>query len=78
MKKLMKRLTGRRSGQTTAEYGIIVALIAIASISIILIFGNQIRELFFKEAQQLAGDADARVDDHTTGGDPARDSLTDW
>jgi Flp pilus assembly pilin Flp len=46
-----------RSGQTTAEYAIIVALVAVCSIAIIMIFGNQIRNLIGAEAGQLAGNA---------------------
>ncbi len=44
-----------RSGQTTAEYAIIVALVAVCSIAIIMIFGNQIRNLIGAETQQLQG-----------------------
>ena len=57
MTRMMKRLVGRRRGQTTVEYGIIVALIAIASISVIMIFGNQLRALFAGESKQLSGGA---------------------
>jgi len=44
-----------RSGQTTAEYAIIVALVAVCSIAVIMIFGNQIRNLIGAEADQLSG-----------------------
>ena len=44
-----------RSGQTTAEYAIIVALVAVCSIAIIMIFGDQIRALIGAESQQLGG-----------------------
>lgn len=59
MSKWLTRLSGLRSGrkgQTTAEYAIIVALIAVSSIAIILIFGDQIRALFSGEARRLATD----------------------
>ena len=65
MTRLMKRLVGARRGQTTVEYGIIVALIAIASISIIMIFGDQLRALFAGETEQLSGDSAATVEDKT-------------
>ncbi len=39
------------------EYIIIVALVAIASIAVVTIFGNQIRELFSASTQNLQGKA---------------------
>ena len=71
MSKLLARVFGvRRSrlGQTTAEYAIIAALVAISSIAIILIFGNQIRAIFFASSEQLAGNSSATTTDQTTGG----------
>jgi Flp pilus assembly pilin Flp len=47
----------RRSGQGMTEYIIIVALVAIASIAVVTIFGDQIRELFSASSQNLAGNA---------------------
>jgi len=51
---------GRRSGargQGMTEYIIITALIAIAAIGIISLFGDNIRKLFGASAQSLAGEA---------------------
>ena len=45
----------RRSGQGMTEYIIIVALVAIASIAVVTIFGNQIRSLFSASTLQLQG-----------------------
>lgn len=45
-----------RKGQALAEYSIIVAIIAIASIAVVTVFGKQIRALFAGSAHQLAGD----------------------
>jgi Flp pilus assembly pilin Flp len=45
---------GRR-GQSTAEYIIIVALVAIGSIAIITVFGNQIRALFTTAVRVMSG-----------------------
>jgi len=50
-----------RSGQTTAEYAIIVALVAVCSIAVIMIFGDQIRALIGAESQQLGGNSNAQV-----------------
>ena len=53
----------RRSskGQTTAEYILIVVLVAVLSIGIITIFGNQIRALFGYSTKQMAGEDDATL-----------------
>lgn len=45
----------RRRGQGMTEYIIIVALVAIASISVVTIFGDQVRELFSAVTQALQG-----------------------
>ena len=50
-------LRTKRSGQGMTEYIIIVALVAIASIAVVTIFGDQIRELFSSSTQNLQGNA---------------------
>jgi Flp pilus assembly pilin Flp len=78
MANLFNRKRGKK-GQTMTEYIIIVALVAIASIAIVTIFSNQIRELFFKSSKQLSGDTSAAVTDKGQGADGAVDqSLNDW
>jgi Flp pilus assembly pilin Flp len=52
--KNLKKLAKRR-GQGMTEYIIIVALIAIAAIGVITLFGNNIRKLFGASAEALAG-----------------------
>jgi Flp pilus assembly pilin Flp len=54
IQKSQKQLRKRR-GQGMTEYIIIVALIAIAAIGIITLFGNNIRKLFGASAEALAG-----------------------
>lgn len=51
-KKSVRKL---RRGQGMTEYIIIVALIAIAAIGVITLFGNNIRRLFGASADALAG-----------------------
>ena len=52
----MKAKSLRRArGQGMTEYIIIVALIAIAAIGVITLFGDNIRRLFGASAQALAG-----------------------
>ena len=55
MKSDEKRLIRRSRGQGMTEYIIITALVAIAGIGIITIFGDNIRGLFGAAAQALAG-----------------------
>lgn len=56
-------LRAARKGQTTAEYAIIVALVAVSSIAVILIFGDRIRALFATEEARLSGDDAATQSD---------------
>jgi Flp pilus assembly pilin Flp len=44
-----------RKAQTTSEYVIILALIAVGSIGVILVFGNQVRELFRSSTHKVGG-----------------------
>lgn len=50
-----RKLRRGRRGQGMTEYIIIVALIAIAAIGVITVFGNNIRRLFSASADALAG-----------------------
>lgn len=51
------RNTRRNRGQGMTEYIIIVALIAIAAIGVITLFGDNIRRLFGMSADALGGDS---------------------
>lgn len=55
-KKQLRNLRKSR-GQGMTEYIIIVALIAIAAIGVITLFGDNIRKLFGASAAALAGEA---------------------
>ncbi len=69
----------RTLGQTVAEYALIVALVAIASIAVLTLFGNQLRSLIAGQTRQIAGDADARPDDVSTGArQEVEKGVTDW
>ena len=57
MKKLNKKQMMKKArGQGMTEYIIIVALIAIAAIGVITLFGDNIRKLFGASADALAGE----------------------
>jgi Flp pilus assembly pilin Flp len=56
MKTTPKKMIRRNRGQGMTEYIIIVALIAIAAIGVITLFGDNIRRLFGQSADALGGD----------------------
>ena len=45
-----------RKGQTTSEYLIILGLVALGSIAVVLLFGNQVRGLFGAGTKKMAGE----------------------
>jgi len=71
-------LRGPRRGQTTAEYAIIVALVAVSSIAIILIFGDQLRSLFKSETEQLGGDDAAATEVMAVDDEDVEGGLRDF
>lgn len=66
MEKINKRkaMQKRTRGQGMTEYIIIVALIAIAAIGVITLFGDNIKALFGMSADALAGET--QVEKRTT------------
>ena len=58
---MLMRLRGRK-GQGMTEYIIIVALIAIAAIGVVSLFGDNIRALFATSANALAGNENASAE----------------
>lgn len=52
----------RGRGQGMTEYILIVALIAVAAIGVITLFGNNLRRLFGQAADALAGNANVTND----------------
>lgn len=57
MTKQTRKSLRKNRGQGMTEYIIIVALIAIAAIGVITLFGDNIRRLFGMSADALGGDA---------------------
>lgn len=57
---IQKKSLRKRRGQGMTEYIIIVALIAIAAIGVITLFGNNIRRLFGASADALAGETSVK------------------
>jgi pilus assembly protein Flp/PilA len=50
-----RKLVSSESGQGLSEYLIIVALVAVAAIGVVTVFGRDIRELFSGTTDSLAG-----------------------
>jgi Flp pilus assembly pilin Flp len=63
------RSVRRRRGQGMTEYIIIVALIAIAAIGVITLFGDNVRALFGEAADGLAGDTSVEKRTKSSKGD---------
>ena len=59
--KNMRKMMKRQDGQGMTEYIIIVALIAIAAIGVVTVFGDNIRKMFGASVNALAGDATANT-----------------
>jgi pilus assembly protein Flp/PilA len=62
MKAISKKQLRKARGQGMTEYIIIVALIAIAAIGVITLFGDNIRKLFGASAAALAGNSSVAND----------------
>ncbi len=73
--KTMKKSLRKRRGQGMTEYIIIVALIAIAAIGVITLFGNNIRKLFGASAEALAGNENVSNTGQTANRQLQRKSL---
>jgi pilus assembly protein Flp/PilA len=57
MRSLWLKLAKSQSGQGMTEYLIIVALISIAAVGVVTVFGNDIRQLFSAATGTLDGQA---------------------
>jgi pilus assembly protein Flp/PilA len=55
MRRFVRNLVSSESGQGLSEYLIIVALVAVAAIGVVTVFGRDIRELFSGTTDSLAG-----------------------
>lgn len=63
----MNSMIRSEKGQGMTEYIIIVALIAIAAIGVITVFGNNLRVLFANSANALAGCQTATASGNSQG-----------
>ena len=56
---MIKEFLNDESGQGMVEYILIVALIAVAAIGVVKVFGKQIRELFTSAGDKIASENSA-------------------
>ena len=68
-----------KKGQSTAEYIIIVVIIAVLSIAVVTIFGKRIRSLFAYSADEMVGkdSTDPDADGYDAAGE-ANKGMGDW
>ena len=66
LRKFINKAKKRRKGQGMTEYIIIVALIAIAAIGVVTLFGNNLRRIFGTANDALAGEQDKQTGAKTT------------
>lgn len=62
MMERIRKMLRRERGQGMTEYIIIVALIAIAAIGIVTVFGNNIRALFTASSKAITGETGVTPD----------------
>ena len=74
----MKPMPKRSRGQGMTEYIIIVALIAIAAIGVITLFGDNIKALFGMAVDGLAGDTQVEKRTSKSQGKLEKKKLTDF
>lgn len=64
-------------GQGNTEYVIIIALVGIATIGIVTLFGDNVRRLFGASADSLGGDTDI-ANPATIGGVPTEKDMSNF
>lgn len=74
----MHRYIRSENGQGMTEYIIIVALIAIAAIGIITVFGHNLRNLFKNSANALGGNESATENTGLSNTSARRKSLSNF
>jgi len=74
----MKKNLQKLRGQAMTEYIIIVALIAIAAIGVITLFGDNLRRLFGSSAEALAGSDQVKNTGQTAQQSTVRKNLSNF
>ena len=74
----MKQVKTSQAGQGMTEYILIVALVAILTITVVTVFGKQLRSMFGFATDQLSGNSSAKMKDFSAEDDDKIDtSLED-
>lgn len=74
---MRKLFVNKRSGQGMTEYILIVALVAILTITVVTVFGKQLRAMFGFATDQMAGNSSATMQDFSGEDDDAIDKGLD-
>lgn len=78
MKAIAKKNLRKNRGQGMTEYIIIVALIAIAAIGVITLFGDNVRQLFASSAEALAGNDNVANNGQTANQSTVKKNLSNF
>jgi len=78
MKTTAKKNLRKNRGQGMTEYIIIVALIAIAAIGVITLFGDNVRQLFASSAEALAGNDSVANNGQTASQSTVKKNLSNF
>jgi pilus assembly protein Flp/PilA len=76
--KNMRKLMKKQDGQGMTEYIIIVALIAIAAIGVVTIFGDNIRKIFGASVNALANSSTANTGANKATAASQHRNITDF
>jgi Flp pilus assembly pilin Flp len=74
----MNKMLRRERAQGMTEYIIIVALIAIAAIGVVTLFGQNIRAMFAASTDALTGKESVKVDTKESSKDQVKKTLRDF
>lgn len=73
-----RRRTRRQSGQGLTEYIIVVALVAIAAIGVVTVFGDNVRRIFGTSADALAGSSATSTGAKDSGSSSKHRNIKDF
>lgn len=74
----IRRLWKQEEGQGMTEYIVIVALVAIAAIGVVSVYGDNVRKIFGTSVDALAGKGSGSTGAKTQGKTAATRGLTDF
>jgi len=76
--KAMRKLLRDEKGQGLTEYIVIVALVAVAAIGVVTLFGDNVRKIFGASVDALAGESVRDTGAKTKGNTASERNLRDF